>query len=185
MPIWSRLPRFRPALPPVLCLLASIASSLPSARAVEPPPGTRQQSQTITDIRGVGTAMFHWYKDTLAAQRSKATHEEAEEQAQAATVDVTRIPVIGREELAKLLVPKYLAAIPENDGWGHPYEFRLATANLEAVRVMAVRSAGADGTFSGTTYEVGAFPLADQGQDLVWVDGYFARWPGKAESTGK
>ena len=66
-----------------------------------------------------------------------------------------RVPVISREALAELLVPKYLAEVPEKDGWGHPYEYRLQTGDLdpvvgsvhglddpgETIRVMAERRA--------------------------------------------
>ena len=43
--------------------------------------------------------------------------------------------------------------------------------------VMSVRSPGADGRFDGDRYAVGSFDSADANADIVWVDGYFVRWP--------
>jgi hypothetical protein len=145
--------------------------------AAAPPPAPHEDAatrQTKTDLRTVGTAMWNWYKDQMAA-KPKADHVKAEEESK--SVDFAAVPVISRGELAKVLVPKYIAAIPEKDGWGHPYEFRLSTRDLNATRIMAARSPGKDGKFSGTVYEIAAFPPADQDQDIVWIDGYFARWP--------
>jgi hypothetical protein len=133
--------------------------------------------RTITDIRNVGTAMFHWYKDELAPKRSEEAHRQAERQSKEPSVDVASIPVISREKLAALLVPKYIERIPEQDGWSHTYEYRLETRNPNAVTVMAIRSPGQDG-YSGTVYKIGAFPAGAR-QDIAWVDGYFARWPEK------
>jgi hypothetical protein len=117
----------------------------------------------------------------VAAKRREEVHQKAEKESNATSVDFSVVPVISREELAKVLVPKYIDAIPEKDGWGHPYEFRL-NQDPNAVWVMAVRSAGKDGHFSGTSYEVGAFPPADHDQDITWMDGFFVRWP---NSDGK
>ena len=42
---------------------------------------------------------------------------------------------------------------------------------------IAVRSAGADGSFDTTTYQVGPFVATDYSQDIVWAGGFFIRWP--------
>ncbi len=157
--------------------LALTSVSLLAAAAPAPPQGDAATKQTVTDTRNVGTAMWHWYKDQVASRRSEESHKKAVDESKTTSVDFAAVPVISREELAKILVPKYIAAIPEKDGWGHPYEFRLQTQDPDAVRVMAVRSAGRDGSFSGTAYEVGAFPPADHDQDITWMDGFFVRWP--------
>ena len=136
------------------------------------------QKQTIQEIRSVGTAMWHWYKDEVAGKRSEASHKKAEAQAKDATsADMTEVPVISRQDLARILVPKYIAAIPEKDGWGHAYEFHLNTTDPEALRVMGLRSGGRDGKFSGDVYQIGAFAPSEFDQDISWVDGYFVRWP--------
>lgn len=152
--------------------------SLPMASgATTPVHGDAATVKTITDIRNVGTAMWSWYKDEVAPKRSAEAHKKAEDAAQAKSVDISAIPAISRQELAKILVPRYIAAIPEKDGWGHPYDFHLDTKNPDAVLVMGLRSAGRDGKFSGSIYEVGPFAPTDADQDIPWVDGYFVRWP--------
>jgi hypothetical protein len=173
-----RIPSLIPSLLGALVLLALPAVS---GAGVQPGDGSdlTQQQQTISDIRSVGTAMYHWYKDVLAPRRSEEAHKQAEAASKAASADMTAVPVISPEELEKLLVPKYIAAIPRRDGWGHPYEFRLETKNPNAVQVMGLRSAGKDGRFSGDVYEIGAFAAGDFGQDISWMDGYFVHWPQK------
>ena len=92
-------------------------------------------------------------------------------------MDIADVPVISPEALEKVLVPKYIAAIPKQDPWGNAYEFHLNTNNPNAVRAMGLRSAGRDGRFAGSVYEVGPFGGADYDQDVAWMDGYFVRWP--------
>lgn len=169
-----RVPRAIPVL-----LLACLAALPVGADTAAPPKGSPEQKKTITDIRNVGTAMFVWYQDQRKAHpaQEKAKHAEAEPQ----SVSLAAIPVISREDLSKLLVPKYIQEIPERDGWGNPYEFHLNTADLDAQSIMGLRSPGKDGQFSGDSYDIGAFPQADEGQDIAWVDGYFARWPQPAK----
>jgi hypothetical protein len=157
------------ALSTLFATLPAGAQPTPAA----PPKGSPEQRQTITDIRNVGTAMFVWYKDQMKARPKGPHHEEANP----TTAALGSLPVISRDDLAKLLVPKYIADIPEKDGWGHPYEFRLNTTDLDAQSIMALRSAGRDGKFSGDTYEISAFNPEDQDQDVAWMDGYFVHWP--------
>jgi hypothetical protein len=155
----------------VLASLGLLAAA--HADSAPKPKNDPATQHTIDDVRAVGTAMWNWYKDQMAGK----PHHEHAKAADPVTADFSPIPVIARKDLAKVLVPKYIAAIPEKDGWGHPYEFRLNTGDLDADFMMAVRSPGKDGGFSGTAYKVSAFPPADKGQDIVWIDGYFARWP--------
>jgi hypothetical protein len=172
------IPRVQLAL-----LLCALSLLLPAAsRAATPVEGDAATSKTITDIRNVGTAMWTWYKDEVAPKRSAETHKKAEDAARTMSVDISAIPAISHQDLAKVLVPKYIAALPEKDGWGHPYEFHLDTRNPDAVAVMGLRSAGRDGRFSGSVYKVGSFAPADLDQDIPWVDGYFVRWPQKPGS---
>lgn len=159
-----------------------LALSLPVAGRADSAPAkpadTLAMKHTVADIRNVGTAMFNWYKDEIAPKRNEESHKKAAEAAEKATsVDIDTIPVISREDLAKVLVPKYIAAIPEQDGWGHPYDFHLDTKNPNAFVTMGLRSAGRDGKFSGSVYEVSPFSPDDIDQDIPWVDGYFVRWP--------
>ena len=161
-----------------LLLAGAALLALPLAAADAPPPPDPMR-QTIQDIRSVGTAMYAWYKDEMAPKRSEEAHKKAEEAAKTTSVDISAVPAISRDELAKVLVPRYIAAIPEKDGWGHPYDFHLDTRNPDASPAMGLRSAGRDGKFSGDVYEVGAFSPDDVDQDVSWLDGYFVRWPQK------
>lgn len=156
-------------------VLASLGLLVASAQANSVPKNDPATQQTIDDVRAVGTAMWRWYKDGMK-NHPAAHHAESGEPT---TADFSLVPAISREDLAKVLVPKYIAAIPAKDGWGHPYEFRLNTRDLGGEHVMAVRSPGKDGRFSGDSYAIAGFAPADHDQDITWMDGYFARWPEK------
>lgn len=157
-------------------LLATM--TLPQARpataashaAGSPEPAAAAETTAMKDLRNVGTAMYSWYMDKQKPRRKKADNSQVP-----SAEDVTKVPVISRADLDKLLVPRYIQAIPENDPWGHPYEYRLSQ-DPDADEVMAIRSAGTGGTFSGEVYHVGAIAAADTARDLVWKDGYFVRW---------
>lgn len=148
---------------------------LPAADAQPAAPADLQlQRQTIVDIRNVGTAMFTWFTDEMAP---KVSEKGKKAPAEPPSADINAVPVISREELAKILVPKYIQSIPEKDGWGNPYEFHLNTTDPNALNVMGLRSAGKDGRFSGDVYVVGSFAPQDADQDIPWMDGFFVRWP--------
>jgi hypothetical protein len=162
--------------------LALLLTALPLALGTagadkpKPPQGTPEQIQTIKDLRNVGTAMYAWYRDEMAPRRSPEGHK-TQEKATEGPQDMTAVPEISREELAKILVPKYIPAIPQKDGWGHPYEYRLNTQDPNAPHVMALRSGGSDGSFDGSNYDIGSFASQETAQDLAWMDGFFVRWP--------
>src|SRR4051812_37518177 len=160
----------------LLALLLPIASH---AQGATESPDLVAQKRTIVDIRNVGTAMWSWYKEEVAPRRSPESHKKAEQESQTKEVDFERVPVISREDLAAILVPRYIAAIPTEDGWGHPYEFRLNTRDPNATVAMAVRSAGKDGKLSDGNYTVDSFKATDFDQDIAWMDGFFMRWPEK------
>ncbi|MCP4661725.1 MAG: hypothetical protein GY856_40505 [bacterium] len=88
--------------------------------------------------------------------------------------------LISHAAVTALLVPKYLDAVPENDHWGHAYQFAL-NVDLLGSKVVGVRSAGADGRFEGDDYVIGDFPYTEYNGDIVWCDGIFARWPGRVD----
>jgi len=161
-----------------------LALLLPMASHAQPAdsPDLVAQKRTVVDIRNVGTAMWNWYKTEVASRRSPESHKQAEQESQTKEVNFERVPVISREELAAVLVPKYIASLPEADGWGNPYEFRLNTRDANAIVVMAVRSGGKDGHLSGSHYSVDRFEPSEFDQDIAWIDGYFARWPQKSEN---
>ncbi len=144
---------------------AAAASSRPRSSDAD---DARAQKRTVADMRNVGTAMFSWVTDQVGAA---AAGQKA--------VDLAKFsPVASFAELEKLLVPKYIQALPERDGWGNPFEYRLNLKNPTAgTSVMSVRSPGRDGKYSGLTYAVEAFPRDDYDRDIVWADGYFVQWP--------
>lgn len=96
-------------------------------------------------------------------------------------VDLSVIPEISRSELEKVLVPTYIQEVPEADGWGNRYAYHLDVVNVLNRQVMAIRSPGRDGAYSGSglNYVIGAFPPTDYDEDIVWSDGFFVRWPDK------
>lgn len=158
-----------------LCLGAALTLfAVPAAKAQPSMDDQVAMRQTIQDIRNVGTAMFAWYKDEMAPKVNK---EGKQAVADPASADMSTVPVISREELAKVLVPKYIASIPEKDGWGNPYEFHLNTTDPNAEHVMGLRSAGKDGKLSGDVYVIGSFSPTETDQDIPWMDGFFVRWP--------
>jgi hypothetical protein len=125
--------------------------------------------QTTNDIQAVGAAMMSW----LSAQISAPVPRTAAPSSGA--VDVTAYTPISRADLEARLVPLYIGAVPELDGWGYPYEYYLAD-DFPSAQVMLIRSAGADGKLEGPVYSPGDVTSFDQ--DLVWADGSFVRGPG-------
>lgn len=143
------------------------------------------QARAVQEMRNVGTAMFSWLTDAIEADSAHASSEadsacvsyDKESEVLCATVQIDKLPLLSHKELVRLLVPAYIAAIPEKDPWGHPYEFRLRSQHVLNKTVLAIRSPGGDGAYSGSRYQNGAFPSSDVNQDLVWMDGFFIRWP--------
>jgi len=133
------------------------------------------QRQTTADVRRVGTAMFSWLTDQIGAAAAGSSQIERP----GTHADMGKYVPISRAELEKILVPQYAQSIPENDGWGHPYEYYLNVKNTLAQQVLGVRSPGRDGIYSDTDYSVQGFDWDDFDQDIVWVDGFFVRWPAK------
>ncbi|HEV7786294.1 MAG TPA: hypothetical protein VGQ28_13200 [Thermoanaerobaculia bacterium] len=156
---------------------------------------TEKQKQTLADIRTLGTALFSWLTDQVEATvaEQEAENGTAGEPPPRGNVDDTRTktldiqdnPLISLEDLEDNLVPKYIEKIPETDAWGNPYEVRLNTDNLMAKTVMSIRSPGRKGYYAGDVYKVEGFDPTDFDQDIVWVDGFFARWPQEGRPAGK
>jgi hypothetical protein len=161
-----------------LALAALLATS--ALHAAEPPKGSPEQRQAIQDIRNVGTAMWQWYQEVQVPRVTQVTAPDPEPK----QADLAAVPVLSAEELSRVLVPKYIQQIPVNDPWGHPYEYRLNTTDPNALHAMALRSTGRDGVAAGTVYPIGGFLPDDLDQDVVWIDGYFARWP-EAPKAGR
>jgi hypothetical protein len=88
--------------------------------------------------------------------------------------------------LLNILVPSstffYMEAPPQKDGWKNDYAYGFVSGgNVLASQVFGIVSGGNDGSVSGwpsDSYTVGPFTPTDYGQDIVWADGFFIRWPG-------
>jgi len=130
------------------------------------------QRRTVADVRNTGTAMFSWLTDHIGAEAGIP-----QAPMPGAHTDVGQYVPISRAELEKILAPQYVRSVPEKDGWGHPYEYYLNVKSTQGQQALGVRSPGRDGIFSGTDYSAKGFEQDDFDQDIVWMDGYFVRWP--------
>lgn len=137
-----------------------------------------KQKRTVVDLRSVNTALAAYISD----------HE--------------RLPE-GRsyEEVVAQLVPEYMSAAPEADGWKRPYRYECwsvstdsppeATVPAEAgpsvCDTYRVASPGRDGVFeheSLADYGSEVFPRQDYDRDLVVGDGFAIQYPGPAGVSG-
>jgi type II secretion system protein G len=129
-----------------------------------------KQKRTVADMRNTGTALFSWLTDQAGAAAAGAA---------ATDVDLANYVSIDVATLNDTLVPQYLQAVPEKDGWQKDYAYFLDTANPLAQQVMAIASGGRDGNTPSGQYTVVGFDPTDYDQDIVWADGFFCRWPQK------
>lgn len=138
-----------------------------------PPPADLELAQaTMGRLLEVGRALHAWARDTRLERGKRSPVYRVPKQ-----VRWERCPTIGHAELVALLVPAYLRELPAEDAWERPLEFCLDNRLNGANEVYGVRSAGADGSFEAAAYTVGGFPETQLDDDLVWMDGHFARWP--------
>ncbi len=133
-----------------------------------------KQKRTVADIRNVGNSMMAWLTDQAQAG--------AAGRAAANTVDLSEFTPATFTEVRSVLQPRYIQELTERDGWKFPFDFYLSIDAPQGLQVMAIRSAGKGGEFSGDQYAPGAFEPTDYRQDLVWTDGFFVRWPQKLSS---
>ncbi len=80
--------------------------------------------------------------------------------------------------LERELVPKYLQALPKNDGWEHPYRYECWSSTDGACDSYAIGSAGKDGSFDHPSlrdYESGTITTFDG--DIVFSNSGFVRYP--------
>lgn len=126
-----------------------------------------RQKRTVANVQLAGTAMMAWLTDQAAAAAAGA----------AAEVDLGNYEPITAASLQDELVSTYMQELPELDGWKHPFDFYLDTADPLGLQVMAIRSGGRDGQTAGDSYTPGGFFTTDYDQDIVWTDGFMVRWP--------
>ncbi len=128
-----------------------------------------KQKRTVGDTRNVGAAWFSWLTDQVGAAAAGQQ-----------TFDFDFGTTLTAAQLQSTLFPGttffYIQTVPEFDGWGETYEYRLGSALLGS-QVIGIRSPGRDGTFSGDTYNVGPFIATDYDQDIAWADGFFVNYP--------
>jgi len=109
-------------------------------------------SHAQAEIVEVGAAMYAWLVDVTSGIAGKAGPSDTLCPG-SPPVDIALVPEIAVADLRALLVPDYIAAIPELDPWGNPFDFRLNVANPLSAHAIALRSAGADGALEGTLYD--------------------------------
>ena len=127
-----------------------------------------KQKRTVADMRNIGTAMFSGLTDQVGAASAGGS------------VDLDSYTGVSTvTEIAAQLVSQYVQDVPSIDGWKGSYFYRLDTGNPLNAQVMAIASGGRDKSTPGGSYSVSAFDPTDYNQDIVWADGYFARWPQK------
>ncbi|HEX6203894.1 MAG TPA: hypothetical protein VF100_12890 [Thermoanaerobaculia bacterium] len=146
----------------------------PSADQAPGAPGNdlERAQATMGRMLEVGRALHSWARDTrLERGRRQPTSRLPKE------LRWDRCPGLGHAELVELLVPAYLREVPEEDSWGRPLQFCLDRRLNAASQQYGVRSAGNDGDWENDPYRVGGFPETRLTSDLVWMDGYFVRWP--------
>ena len=141
-----------------------------------------KQKRTVGDERDWGVAAMSWLTDQLGAAAAGAAN----------TIDLgTYVGTFNVEQIEAQLVPRYIQDTPNLDGWKHPFQYALNITNPSALNVIAVQSCGrlgelgiggtpcAENAAPSGVYTVGSFEPTDYEQDIVWVDGFFARWPEK------
>jgi len=138
---------------------------------------------TLADMRNVGTAMMSWLTDQIAdLPEPPGGWSPPDSVDPSDPVDWSQCPPISRDDLRTILVPAYILEIPQEDGWGSDLEFCLETLDFNRSRyLVGLRSPGRDGLFERASHPPGAFGRDDFDADVVWLDGFFARWPDNAE----
>ena len=141
-----------------------------------------KQKRAMADVRNVGGAWFTWLTDQLSAAAAGAGQTFKWGDFQAKSVAAKTVL---ENTLAAPDSPIYLQTVPTNDPWGTPYEYAHANDVLAAGdHIMGIRSLGQNGEKETDDYDVEPFKSSDFIQDIVWADGFFARWPEGAPATG-
>ncbi len=167
----------RPWVIELLLVVATVGISLVLWQGDEPEDRTEMEVfatdrvwGAMSEMERVGLATFSWLTDQVGANLKQNVQNAV---CAGGLLDMADYPPITHQDLKQLLVPGYIAFLPEIDPWGNPYDYRLNLANLLSPNLMAIRTAGADGTFAGNPYEVGF--TSGPSEDLIWADGFFVR----------
>jgi len=75
----------------------------------------------------------------------------------------------------------YIQDVPNNDGWGNPYNY-MYSGNPLAAQVMGICSPARDNSSCTGLGQItmGPFVATDYDQDILWADGFFVRYPAGA-----
>lgn len=132
-----------------------------------------KQRSTVAEMRSVGQAWFSWLTDEVAAAAAGS----------AQTFDFSSLgePLTSDELLGLLFHSSsmfYIRDVPIRDGWGHPMDYAWS-GNALSANVMGIRSKGRDGLEGPTAspYTLGPFDATWYDEDIVWLDGFFIRYP--------
>ena len=156
-----------------------LSGLLVSATAAGDIPDPAQQS--LAEMEAIGAAMASWLTDQASLGGLSKFGDLPDlwdlggRQERGGSFDLGSYPVISHGNLEALLVPTYLPSVPETDGWGNPYDFRLETADFSSLEALAIRSLGADGLAEGDLYSPGY--TSQESEDLVWARALFVRLP--------
>jgi ankyrin repeat protein len=159
------------------------------------PPDPRDadaQRRTMAEMREVGTALMSWLTDQVSRHGAPPRVRFAADSGEGAAehgVEISGVPAVGASHLRRFLVPLYLHDVPEVDGWGFRYDYRIADSVFGPGPVLVLRSPGSDGLFSGDRYPEpllpkGLYPPSETHRDIVWVDGRFLQAPRLIGWTG-
>ena len=137
-----------------------------------------KQRSTVAEMRAVGQAWFSWLTDEVSAAAAGSTQ----------TFDFGSLDEsLTAAELLDLLFESstmfYIRDVPTRDGWGHPMEYAWS-GDLLSAHVMGIRSLARDGLPgpSGDPYTLGPFTATAYDEDIVWLDGFFVRYPAGAKT---
>lgn len=132
-----------------------------------------KQRATVAEMRSVGEAWFSWLTDEVSAAAAGSSQ----------TFDFAALekPLTATELLDLLFESStmfYIRDVPRRDGWGHLMEYSWSGNPLSA-NVMGIRSLARDGLPgpSGDPYTMGPFNATAYDEDIVWLDGFFIRYP--------
>lgn len=166
----------------LLAMALAFNNLAPAAGQVFGYAGDCPSSRAQASIDRVGRAMLLWLTDVVSGFAplpllggSACIGSEP--------VDLAQIPAIPVADLRALLVPFYIDSIPALDPWGTPFEYRLNLENPLSAHVIALRSAGADRSFEGTSYATGA--TGGPEGDLVHADGQAVRAPPRLDPVSR
>jgi general secretion pathway protein G len=128
-----------------------------------------KQRKTMANVNSIGKAMMNWMTDQAGAAAAGAAGTDV--------VDMDNFESVSHEQLDAIMVPVYLATIPQSDGWGSDLDYYLKILDFNEENALAIRSPGKDGFWDGSAYTMAPFVSTNYKSDIVWADGMFVRWP--------